>query len=67
MKQNVNAVIMMLLEMLSLGALGFAGFMWVKDLGTLMLILLALPLVVTVVLLLLYFPLGIGTLRRLEV
>ncbi|HON13188.1 MAG TPA: hypothetical protein PK897_03615 [Treponema sp.] len=67
MKQNVNAVIMMLLEMLSLGALGFAGFMWVKDLGTLMLILLTLPLVVTVVLLLLYFPLGIGTLRRLEV
>ncbi|WP_304239633.1 hypothetical protein [Gracilinema caldarium] len=67
MKQNVNAVIMMLLEMLSLGALGFAGFMWVKDLGTLMLFLLALPLVITVVLLLLYFPLGIGTLRRLEV
>jgi ABC-2 type transport system permease protein len=44
MKQNVNAVIMMLLEMLSLGALGFAGFMWVKDLGPLMLFLLARPL-----------------------
>ncbi|MCA1949799.1 MAG: hypothetical protein LDL24_04460 [Treponema sp.] len=67
MKQNVNAVIMILLEMLILAGTGAAAFAWATTWLLLVLILLVLPLLLFAVLLALYLPLGEQRLKALEV
>jgi hypothetical protein len=67
MKQNINAVVMMLLEMLIFAGIGVGSFMWIHSMALLIIFLLALPLVLTLILLAVYFPLGEARLRRLEV
>lgn len=67
MKQNVNAVVMILLEMLILAVTGVAAFAWAKTWLLLVLILVVLPLLLFAVLLALYLPLGEQRLKALEV
>ncbi|WP_304223610.1 hypothetical protein [Gracilinema caldarium] len=67
MKQNVNAVVMILLEMLILAGTGVAAFAWAKTWLLLVLILVVLPLLLFAVLLALYLPLGEQRLKTLEV
>lgn len=66
MKQNINTVVMILLEMLILAGIGFAVFRWVKTMEGLALFLLGVPLLLVIVLLALYFPLGERKIRALE-
>jgi len=67
MKQNINAVVMMLLEMLIFAGIGVGSFMWIHSMALLIIFLLALPLALFMLLLALYLPLGERRLRRLEV
>jgi len=67
MKQNINAVVMLLSEMLLLAGIGVVVFLWVHTIGLLMFVLLLLPLALVSLLLALYFPLGEARIQRLEV
>lgn len=67
MKQNINAVVMILLEMLILVAIGATAFLWVRTWLHLALALVVVPLFFVGVLLALYIPFGERRLRSLEV
>ncbi len=67
MKQNVNAVLMILIEMLLLAGTGIAAFACAQSWLHLGLILVVLPLSLFTVLLALYLPLGERKLKALDV
>ena len=66
MKQNINAVVMMLLEMFLLAGMGVAAFFWVHTIGLLLIIMVLLPLLLAFLLFALYFPWGERRLETLE-
>jgi ABC-2 type transport system permease protein len=67
LKQNINAVIVILVEMAVVGLLGYIGFTKIKSVAELALYFGLIPAILSAVLLAVYFPFARKKIRSLEV